>query len=121
MHSGNLILDKSFLFAANIVGLSRVLQNEREFVLSRQMLRSGTSIGALCREAQHAESKRDFIHKLSIAIKEAYETSYWLELLFQTNFITEAVFSEIHEENVRLLKILTAIIKKAKDNLEKAQ
>jgi len=83
----NAIKNKSFAFAIRIVNLYKYLVEEkREFVLSKQLLRSGTAIGALTREAEHAESKADFIHKLSISLKEANETDYWIELLFQTDF-----------------------------------
>jgi four helix bundle protein len=113
----NLILDKSFSFALQIVGLNRMLIKRNEFVLSKQVLRSGTAIGALVREAQYGESKKDFVHKLAIAIKEANETAYWLELLFGSQLIDHETFQPIHTENQRLLRILTAIIKKAKQNL----
>lgn len=83
----NVVLEKSFNFAVRIVELSKhLVQEKREYVLSKQVLRSGTAIGALAREAQHAESKADFIHKLSIALKEANETDYWLLLLYKTNY-----------------------------------
>ena len=76
----NIIRDKSFDFAIRIVNLYKYLtDNKREFILSKQLLRSGTSIGALVRESEHAESKADFIHKLSIALKEANETDYWCD------------------------------------------
>ena len=81
MEKKNIIKEKSFLFAIEIVGLYKVLAERKEFVLSRQMLRSGTSIGANIREATNAQSKADFIHKLSISLKESDETYYWLELL----------------------------------------
>ena len=113
----NLILETSFLFAIQIVGLCKSLVKRNEFVLSKQILRSGTAIGALVREAQHGESKRDFVHKLAIALKEANETSYWLELLHHSQWIDSETFEPLHAENLRLLRILTAIIKKAKANL----
>ena len=92
----NIIKDKSFAFAIRIVNLYKYLVEEkRGFVLSKQLLRSGTAIGALTREAEHAESKADFIHKLSISLKEANETDYWLELLFQTNFLSEKEYKNI--------------------------
>jgi four helix bundle protein len=82
----NIVKEKSFCFAVRIVNLSKYLvEQKREFVLSKQILRSGTAIGALIRESEHAESKADFIHKLSIALKEANETDYWIDLLHQTN------------------------------------
>jgi four helix bundle protein len=91
MDNGELIMkeyvikDKSFAFALRTVRLCRYLSSEkREFVLSKQLLRSGTAVGALVREAEQAESKADFIHKMAIALKEANETDYWIELLFQS-------------------------------------
>ena len=90
MEKKNIVKEKSFLFAIEIVGLYKVLAERKEFVLSRQMLRSGTSIGANIREAEQAQSKADFIHKLSISLKEANETEYWLDLLFETQYISES-------------------------------
>ena len=88
------IRNKSFDFAVRIVKVYQHLTDvKREFVLSKQLLRSGTAIGALVKEAEQAESKPDFIHKLNIALKEASETEYWLELLQKTNYLTEQEFS----------------------------
>ena len=108
----NVIKDKSFAFAIRIVKLYKYLVEEkREFVLSKQLLRSGTAIGALTREAEHAESKADFIHKLSISLKEANETDYWIELLFQTDFLSEKEYKTIKGDVEELIKLLVAIIK----------
>jgi four helix bundle protein len=113
----NVIRDKSFQFALRIVKLYRYLKEEKkEYVLSKQILRSGTAIGALVREAQHAESKADFIHKLSIALKEANETDYWIELLFQSGYIEEISYRSIHNDIDGLLSFLVAIVKKSKQN-----
>ena len=87
---------------------------KKEFVLSRQVLRSGTAIGALVREAEHAESKADFIHKMSIALKEANETLYWLELLYQGEYIDKQSFDSIGFDSEELIKLLTAIVKTSK-------
>ncbi len=87
MKRENVIKEKSFDFALRIVKLYKYLQGKKEFVLSKQLLRSGTTIGALVREAEQAESKADFIHKMAIALKEANETQYWLELLYQSGAI----------------------------------
>jgi four helix bundle protein len=89
-------------------------EDKREYVLSKQLLRSGTAVGALIREAEQAESKPDFIHKLAIALKEANETGYWLELLNQSDYIDDKGFKSISSDLKQLLKLLTAIIKKAK-------
>lgn len=114
MEKKNIIKDKSFVFAIEIVYLYKVLAEKKEFVLSRQMLRSGTSIGANVRESEHAESKADFIHKLSIALKEANETEYWIDLLYETKFLEESEFLKIKSKNVELLKLLTSIINTSK-------
>ena len=115
MAKKNIIKDKSFVFAIEIVYLYKMLAEKKEFVLSRQMLRSGTSIGANVRESEHAESKADFIHKLSIALKEANETEYWIDLLYETKFLEEAKFLKIKSKNVELLKLLTSIINTSKN------
>lgn len=95
----NIIKLKSFDFALRIVKVYQYLIAERkEFVLSKQLLRSGTSIGALVRESEHAESKADFIHKLSIALKEANETEYWIELLYKSNYIDRNSFQSVQTD-----------------------
>jgi four helix bundle protein len=106
---------KSFAFAVRIVMLCKYLCDEkREFVLSRQLLRSGTGIGALVREADQAESKPDFIHKLAIALKEANETEYWLLLLCETGYLTASEADSVLNDNKELLKLLTSIINTSK-------
>ena len=94
----NILKEKSFDLALNIIQISKDLQNKNEYVLSKQLLRSGTAIGALVRESQHAESSKDFIHKLSIAQKECDETLYWLELLFKSNYLEEKLFYKIFSD-----------------------
>jgi four helix bundle protein len=117
MAENNVVRDKSFQFALRIIKLYRYLKEEKkEYVLSKQILRSGTAIGALVRESQHAESKADFIHKLSIALKEANETDYWIELLFQSGYIEEISYRSIHKDIDELLSLLVAIVKKSKQN-----
>jgi four helix bundle protein len=107
--------EKSFAFALRIVKLAKYLQGEKkEFVLSKQVLRSGTSIGALVREAEHAESKADFAHKMNIALKEANETLYWLELLHQAGYIDSQSFTSIGTDNEELIKLLVSTVKTAK-------
>jgi four helix bundle protein len=111
----NIIKDKSFAFALRVVNLAKYLEGEkREYVLSKQVLRSGTAIGALVREAEHAESKADFIHKMSIALKEANETLYWLELLHRGEYIDEQAFQSIESDCDELIKLLIAIVKTSK-------
>ena len=113
----NVVKEKSFAFALRVVKLSQYLnQEKREYVLSKQLLRSGTAIGALVRESEHAESRADFIHKLAIALKETNETQYWLELLHQADYIDAKGFGSINQDCVELLKLLTAIIKSTKSN-----
>lgn len=116
----NIIRDKSFLFALRIVKCCKYLQEEkREFVLSKQLVRSGTSIGANIREAEQAESKNDFVHKLSISLKETNETLHWLELLGQSGYLKRQEFESIYSDCIELIKLLTAIIKKSKSNIIK--
>lgn len=113
----NLIESKSFDFAKSIVRVYRRLSEEkREYVLSKQLLRSGTSIGANIAEARHAQSRADFIAKLSVAQKEANETGYWLRLLHETEYLDEARFSELFQRNEELQRLLAAIIKTLKSN-----
>lgn len=117
MKNENVIKTKSFLFSIRIVNLYKFLiQEKKEFVISKQLLRSGTSIGALVRESEHAESKADFIHKLSIALKEANETEYWLDLLKETEFISEKEYISIQADIKEILKLLVSIIKTSKQN-----
>jgi len=111
----NIVKEKSFVFACEIVSLHKILVERKEFVLSRQLLRSGTSIGANIRESEQAESTPDFIHKLAIALKEANETEYWLELLFATKYISELELQTIHPKLSELLRLLTRIIKTTKN------
>jgi four helix bundle protein len=112
----NAIRKKSFDFALHIVHLYKIISNERkEFVISKQLLRSGTSIGANVREAEFAESKADFIHKLAIALKEANETEYWLELLNLSGYLNAQEFESIKPKITEQLKLLTSIIKTSKN------
>ena len=114
MEKRNVIKEKSFLFAIEIVSIYKVLAERKEFVLSKQVLLSGTSIGANVRESEHAQSKADFIHKLSISLKEANETEYWLDLLYETKYITQIEFENIKPKIIELLKLLTSIINTSK-------
>ncbi len=113
----NQIKEKSFQFAIRIVKLAKYIREEkREFTLSKQLLRSGTSVGANVSESQQAQSKVDFISKLSIALKEAAETSYWLQLLKATDYLTDEEFHSVHRDCNELEKLLTSIIRSAKEN-----
>lgn len=101
--------------AVSIVELYKHLVSEKkEFVMSKQLLRSGTAPGALIREAEQAESKRDFIHKMAIALKECNESEYWLELLRHTQYIDGQVFEKVHLQNKEVLRLLISIIKTSK-------
>ena len=109
------IQDKSFRFAVRIVNLCRYLQTEqKEYILTKQLLRCGTSIGANVAESQQAQSRPDFISKLNIALKEAYETNYWLRLLYETNYLNEDGFQSIVTDCRELEKLLISIIKASK-------
>lgn len=110
MKEDSVIRMKSMDFAIRIIKLRRFLQNAKEFDLSSQVTRSGTAIGALIREAEYAESKADFIHKMRIALKEANETSYWLELLYKTDIVTDNMYGSIKADNEELKKMLVCII-----------
>ena len=110
----NPLLDKSYEFALSIVKFSRKLQSgQKEFILSKQVLRSGTAIGALSEEAQQAESKADFIHKLSIANKEAHETNYWLRLIKNSELENSQV-ERLLQQSEELKRLLISIIKSSK-------
>lgn len=106
----NIIVKKSYDFALEIVKLYKFLAEQKEYVLSKQMLRCGTSIGANVHEAVAAESKKDFIHKLGIAVKEARETLYWLCLLLDSDFIQKEQFDVLSSSCNSLIKILNSII-----------
>ena len=113
----NIAQNKSKAFALRIIKLYKFLCSEKqEYILSKQLLRSGTSIGANIREAENGFSKRDFTAKMSIALKEAAETAYWLELLFESEIITKEQFDSIYIDNEEMLKLLTAIVKTSKSN-----
>ena len=109
---------KSFKFAVRVVNLYKYLVEEKKkFVLSKQLLRSVTSVGAMVREAEHSESKADFIHKLAISQKEINETIYWLELLQATEYLSQQQFESINTNAVEIIKLITSSIKTAKSNL----
>jgi four helix bundle protein len=115
--NGNVIKEKSFRFAVRVVKLCKYLKTEKqEYILSKQLMRSGTSIGANVRESQNAESKADFIHKLAISQKEADETLYWLELLKETDYITTEEYQSLESDANELLKIIRSIILTTKKN-----
>ena len=110
MKGDSAIRVKSMDFAIRIIKLRRFLQNAKEFDLSSQVARSGTAIGALIREAEYAESKADFVHKMRISLKEANETSYWLELLYKTEILADNIYNSLKVDNEELKKMLVCII-----------
>ncbi len=111
----SVVQDKSYVFAIRIVNLYKYLvESKKEFTLARQVLKSGTAIGALVREGEQAESKADFIHKLSVAHKEANEVEYWLNLLKDTDYIDSQMFDSINKDCKEIIALLTSILKTAK-------
>ena len=115
MKADSVIDQKSVAFGIRIVKVCRFLQeNKKEFVLSKQLLRSGTAIGAMIKESEFAESKADFIHKLSIALKEANETKYWLLLLHESEYFNDSSYESVNEDCLNLIRLLVSIIKRMK-------
>ena len=116
----NVVKNKSFEYAIEVVKVYKIITSEqKEFVLSKQFLRSGTAIGALIRESEHAESKKDFIHKLSIALKEANETEYWILLLKEAEYLSAVNADKLLNGVIELIKLLISIIKTSKNSLIK--
>ena len=117
--SDNIIFDKTMDFALRIVKLYQYLVTEKkEYVMSKQILRCGTSIGANVKESKNAQSKLDFINKMSIALKEADETEYWLELLYKSGYLIKTEVNSILKDCVEIIKLLTTIINTAKMNIQ---
>ena len=113
----NVIIDRTLEFSIRIINLYKYLCKEQnEFILSKQLLRSGTSIGANVREAEHAQSKADFVNKLSIALKEADETLYWLELFVESEIITQSEYDSLAIDIKEVSALLASSIKTAKNN-----
>ncbi len=113
----NIVRDKSKVFAIRIIKMYKfLLKEKREFIISKQLVRSGTSIGANVSEAVVAQSKKDFIAKMNIALKEAAETEYWLELLHETDYLNDVEFESIYDDCVELNKLLTSIIKSSNNS-----
>ena len=111
----NIIQEKSFQFALRIVKLSKYLQKEKhESIMSKQLLRCGTSIGANVAESEHAQSRADFCSKLNIALKEAAETDYWLRLLYQSNYLSDAEFQSVFNDCKEIESLLASIVKTVK-------
>lgn len=111
----NIIKNKSYDFALRIIKLYQFLNDKKqEYVMSKQLLRSGTSIGANIRESEHAESKADFIHKMSIALKEANESDYWIDLLHHSGYINKTQYESLSKDMIEILKLLISIVKSSK-------
>ena len=118
MAKENILKTKSFDFAVLIVNLYKFLKKEyNEFVISQQVVASGTAIGALIRKAEHAESTKDFLHKLNVGLKEANESKYWLDLLYATGFINKRMYESLNRDSEELLKLLIASVKTTKTKL----
>ena len=114
----DILSEKSYAFALDIIKLYKFLVSEKkEYVMSKQLLRSGTSIGALIREATYAQSKPDFLNKMNIALKEAHETEYWLDLLKDTNYINMENYNHLKNQVTSLIKLLVSTVKTTKKNL----
>lgn len=119
MQSENIFIQKSFNFAVNIVRFCNSSNNNyQQNILNKQLFRSGTAVGALIREAQNAESKADFIHKLAISQKECDESCYWLEILNKTNMIDDLVYKNLHFEASSLLKLIRSAIVTTKSKMK---
>ncbi len=117
---GNVVKDKSFEFAIRLLqACKRLRMRHKEYDMTRQLLKSGTAIGALIRESEYAESKADFIHKLHVAQKECNETLYWIDLFMELEPEGEVGLQELHSNATELLKLLTSIITTSKRNLNK--
>jgi len=115
----NVVKTKTYQFAIRIIKLNKYLVNDqKEYVLSKQILRSGTSIGANTEEADAGQSKKDFISKLSIALKEAKETHYWLRLLFNSDYITKQMFDSLIHDCEEIIFIITKILQTSRENLK---
>ena len=113
----SIVGDKSLAFAKRVAKCYRfLLDKKKETILSKQFLRSGTSIGANIREGLFAQSRKDFINKMNIALKEAGETDYWLEVIHSTEYLTDTEYESLKKDNDELIKLLTSIIKTTKEN-----
>jgi len=119
MSQESVLKTKSFDFAIRVIKLHQYLRKKfDEYQLSKQVLRAGTSVGALIREAEHAESRKDFLHKLNIGLREINECSYWLDLLFATNYLNKKMYESIKKDSTELLKMLIASVKTTKTRIK---
>ena len=113
----SLIEEKTFAFAKRMVKAYQFFTaDKREFVLSKQLLRSGTSVGAMVQEAKFAQSRADFINKLSIALKEANEAKYWIKLLYETDYMEKTMYESVYSDVKEIVAMLVSIVRTSKDN-----
>jgi four helix bundle protein len=116
-----MISKKSYAFAIRIVKAYKfIIEDKKEYVLSKQLLRSGTAIGALVRESEHGQSTADFLNNMNVALKEANETEYWLMLLYETVYLSEKQFTSLEKDCVEIIKLLIAIVKTTKSKIGKS-
>ena len=116
-HKESLIEEKTFAFAKRMVKAYQYFSAEKkEFVLSKQLLRSGTSVGAMVQEAKFAQSRADFINKLSIALKEANEAKYWIKLLYETDYMEKTMYESVYSDVKEIVAMLVSIVRTSKDN-----
>ena len=114
----NVVKEKTFTFAVRIVKLNEYLcADKKEYTLSKQLLRSGTSVGAMFTEAEHAQTKKDFLHKMAIAQKEINETIYWLNLLKESDYLSTEQHESISMDAVEIIRLITSILKSTKKNI----
>ena len=120
MKKESVVMNKSYAFALRVVKLYKYITIEKkEYVLSKQLLRSGTAIGALIKEGEHAQSKADFLNKMNVALKEANETEYWIQLLRDSEYISIKQSISILEDVLEIIRLLTSIVKTTKTSLKK--
>ena len=120
MKKENVVMSKSYTFALRIIKMYKYLVAEKkEYVLSKQLLRNGTAIGALIKESEHAQSKADFLNKMNVALKEANETEYWIELLRDSEYLSTTESLSILEDSTELIRLLISIVKSTKASLKK--
>ncbi|HHW80654.1 MAG TPA: four helix bundle protein [Bacteroidales bacterium] len=120
MKKESVVMNKSYAFALRVVKLYKYITIEKkEYVLSKQLLRSGTAIGALIKEGEHAQSKADFLNKMNVALKEANETEYWIQLLRDSEYISIKQSISILEDVLEIIRLLTSIVKTTKGTLIK--
>jgi four helix bundle protein len=114
----NVVKEKTYAFSVKVIRLCQYLQSEKkEFILSKQLIRSGTNPGAMVREAEHAQSRKDFVHKMSIGLKEINESEYWIDLLYDTGYISKDQYDSIMWEAKQVLKLMIAIVKTTREKM----